>query len=243
VIGRKCERQIYYSWRWFSDTKHSGRLLRLFDRGHREEAPVWKWLEMAGCKFAPGSGTYKFSDADMHHHCGGELDGVILSGITEAPTTPHLLEIKTHSKGSFEKLKPAGVLKAKPEHWAQMQLYMGYTSLKRALYWAVCKDNDYVYTERIHFDADLFTELKVKAQRLIFTDTIPAPLDEKRTSGECFFCDHKAVCKGEDAPARNCRTCIHSVPAPGKTWHCNHHDQTIPESVDVDGCPSYTVIT
>jgi hypothetical protein len=213
----------------------------LFARGHREEASVWEYLTLAGCEMVPGSNVWKFDD--YNGHLGGETDGIINSGLTGAPATPHLLEVKTHSKSSFERLQSVGVVKAKPEHYHQMMLYMGYANLTRALYWAVCKDNDYLHTERIHFNKEIFESLKEKAQSIIFTDAIPAPIDPARKDGECYFCDHKSVCAGEDAPAYNCRTCIHSVPSKDNQWFCNHHGETIPHSVDVDGCPSYNVIT
>jgi hypothetical protein len=48
VIGRKCPRQIWYGWRWFYHVKHTGRILRLFRRGHREEPEIVRWLRKAG---------------------------------------------------------------------------------------------------------------------------------------------------------------------------------------------------
>jgi hypothetical protein len=51
-----------------------------------------------------------------------------------------VVEFKTHSAKSFRKLVQRGVAEAKPQHWAQMQVYMQLTGLTRALYVAVCKD-------------------------------------------------------------------------------------------------------
>ena len=60
LIGRKCERELYYSFRWFTKTwnedehsgetieGHAGRLLRLFDRGHKEEFRFVEWLRNIG---------------------------------------------------------------------------------------------------------------------------------------------------------------------------------------------------
>ncbi|HEX8349957.1 MAG TPA: hypothetical protein VF598_08335, partial [Hymenobacter sp.] len=38
VIGRECGRQIWYGWRWARKPKFQARMLRLFNRGHLEEA-------------------------------------------------------------------------------------------------------------------------------------------------------------------------------------------------------------
>lgn len=37
MIGKNCERELYYSFRWFKRSDFAGRMLRLFDRGHSEE--------------------------------------------------------------------------------------------------------------------------------------------------------------------------------------------------------------
>lgn len=48
VLGRKCLRQIWYGWRWMHITQHQGRLLRLFNRGHREEPAFVALLRRRG---------------------------------------------------------------------------------------------------------------------------------------------------------------------------------------------------
>ena len=45
LIGDKCERAIWYVFRWATHTKFEGRMLRLFDSGNREEFRlVVHWL-------------------------------------------------------------------------------------------------------------------------------------------------------------------------------------------------------
>ncbi len=60
LIGRPCERELYYSFRWATSTVnsdehtgdhidgHHGRLLRLFNRGHLEEDRFNSWLRSIG---------------------------------------------------------------------------------------------------------------------------------------------------------------------------------------------------
>lgn len=48
IIGKKCVRQVWYNWRWAHITKHQGRLLRLFERGHREEPIFINYLRDLG---------------------------------------------------------------------------------------------------------------------------------------------------------------------------------------------------
>lgn len=53
LIGRKCRRELWYSFRWATDTKHKGRMLRLFNRGHREEDRFVDWLRQVGVEHYP----------------------------------------------------------------------------------------------------------------------------------------------------------------------------------------------
>lgn len=48
VLGSACLREVWYGFRWAHITKHRGRLLRLFKRGHREEPALTRYLLDAG---------------------------------------------------------------------------------------------------------------------------------------------------------------------------------------------------
>jgi hypothetical protein len=49
-IGHDCNRYLWYKFRWFFYETFSGRMYRLFERGHLEEMRFVKWLEGIGCK-------------------------------------------------------------------------------------------------------------------------------------------------------------------------------------------------
>ncbi len=48
VLGRRCMREVYYGFRWFYSVQHTGRMLRLFDRGQKEEARFIGFLKSIG---------------------------------------------------------------------------------------------------------------------------------------------------------------------------------------------------
>lgn len=50
LIGRACSRMLWYSFRWAVQTKFEGRIVRLFQRGHREEFRFVEYLESIGCE-------------------------------------------------------------------------------------------------------------------------------------------------------------------------------------------------
>src|SRR5690606_18879772 len=94
-------------------------------------------------------------------------------GLPEAPKTWHVGEMKSHNLKSFTALKKDGVEKSKPLHYGQMQIYMHARGRDRAVYLAVCKDNDELYAERIKYDAAYVGRLLAKAQHIIHANDLP----------------------------------------------------------------------
>jgi hypothetical protein len=239
TIGKPCERELWFTFRWVdAPERHSGRMLRLFETGHREEARLIADLRNAGVAvFDRDPETQKqYSETALDGHFVAKPDG-ICTGIVEAPVARHALEIKTHSSKSFAQLTKHGVAVAKPEHVAQMQACMGLLGLERAFYLAKNKDTDELYAERIHFDAAHFAALMAKAERIIRADDPPARISDNPEAFACRFCKHKPVCHEAAPPLRNCRTCLHSSPAPEAGWHCNRHAIPLEKGMQETGCP------
>jgi hypothetical protein len=220
AIGKKCERALWYSFRWARVASFDARVLRLFARGQREEDPFAALLRTAGItihQVEQGTGQqFRFSDCGGHF--GGSMDGACV-GVPDAPKTWHVWECKTASKKMFDDLVSKGVKESKPEHWSQMQCYMHWTGMERALYTSVCKDDDRLHLERVEYDASAATKLVEKAQRIIDAPEPPERIGDASWY-ECKFCDFHSVCHGTEAPAVNCRTCAHSTPERDGTWSC-----------------------
>lgn len=229
MLGHHCERWLWLSFRWFVMEQFPGRILRLFRRGHNEEATVVADLRAIGCNI-----TEQMSDGtqwrvDFGNHVSGSIDGLITDGLPEAPKTKHLLEIKTHSKKSFDDLAKHGVKKSKPQHWAQMQVYMLGTGVDRALYAAICKDDDRYYFERIEFNKKEAQALVDRGHRVVSSDRLPPPISTNPSWYQCKFCPAHALChKGESIQQTNCRTCGWSTALDNGTWRCEKHGAEIP---------------
>lgn len=220
-IGRQCDRRLWYSFRHAGREKFNGRMLRLFQTGHREEARIIDDLRAAGIEVwdrDPQTGQ-QFEYTALDGHLVVKLDGVAL-GILEAPDTPHVLEVKTHNRKSFDKLVAEGVEKSKPDHFAQCQIGMGLADLTRAVYVAHCKDTDDLYLERFHYDDKVFKALLLRAKRIIDAEEAPAKISKDPAYYVCKFCPFAELCHGEALPEVNCRTCVHSTPAGNGEWAC-----------------------
>lgn len=237
LLGHKCDRYLWLNFRWAVIPKFEGRLLRLFRRGHLEEPQVLKDLRAIGCDVR---GTQ--TKVDFGKHVSGSLDGIIMNGLPESTNKKHVLEIKTHSKKSFDDLVKNGVEKSKPMHWAQMQVYMLGTKLDRAFYYAVCKDNDEIYTERVKLDKKAAEAFIERGQRIAMSEGMPEPMSYDPTWYECKWCDSHDVCFGsKTVKEANCRTCAHVTPMDDSTWQCTKWDAPIPENAQHEGCDFHVI--
>nr|WP_203072360.1 PD-(D/E)XK nuclease family protein [Roseomonas ponticola] len=243
LIGTGCERAIWYSFRWATRARHTGRLLRLFETGNLAEARFVADLRRIGVtvlEVDPATGRqWKLRDASGHF--GGSMDAVAL-GLPEAPKTWHVCEFKTHSAKSFAKLKAEGVAASKPLHWAQMQAYMQLAGLERAFYLAVCKDTDALYQERVHHDAAAGAAILAKAARIIQAARPPARISMDPAWWECRLCDHHAVCHAGAAAERHCRSCLHATPVADGAWHCARHGHHPARAEQEAGCALHLYI-
>lgn len=227
VLGHPCERYLWLSFRWAIREKFSGRMLRLFDRGKREEAVIVENLRRIGIVIHhTGADDGGQIYVKLAPHVGGSVDGIIESGVPEAEKTRHIAEFKTHNLKSFNELKNKGVFEAKRRHWCQIQCYMHGTKINRALYVAVCKDNDEIYTERVEYNAKAAGDIIGRAARIALEEHLP-PMTKGASPAwyECKMCPAWSFCfekKMIEPDCVNCRTCAHVTPKQDGTWVCEN---------------------
>jgi hypothetical protein len=243
LIGKECVRALWFDFRWTTQARFPGRVLRLFETGNREEERLVRNLRRTGAtvvEIDPETGR-QFRVAAHGGHFGGSLDGVAL-GLIEAPKTWHVLEFKTHSAKSFGDLVAKKVRESKPQHFAQMQIYMHLTGITRAMYLAVNKDTDDLYVERLEVEPHHAEKLLEKAGRIIFAMVPPPRISDDPDWFQCRLCDHAPLCHdrgdGVVAPEVNCRTCLHSTPVDGG-WHCDRHQKHLTDVDQRAGCTQH----
>lgn len=242
LIGHECERYIWLTWRWVLKPEFKGRILRLFDTGKREEARLIEELRGIGATvWDTDENGEQWRVSACKGHFGGSLDGVA-QGVPEAPKSTCVLEFKTHSDKSFMELVKKKVQGAKPQHYDQMQVYMGLMDIDRALYMGVNKNTDDVYCEWVHFDKDRFIALKLKAEYLIESPNPPGKLSEDPAYYICKMCNMWKHCHGGLAAEANCRTCCHATPVENAAWQCQHHNTEIDLPLQRNGCSQHLMI-
>lgn len=235
-LGHPCDRWLWLSFRWAVVESFPGRILRVFRRGQNEEAQIVRDLRAIGID-VQRTGTQQ-SRVDFGCHVSGSIDGIAESGVPFGDGKRHVLEFKTHNSKSFDKLEEDGVRKSKPMHYAQMQVYMLGTGIDRALYVAICKDDDRIWTEQVQFDQKFAQSLVERGKRIALSDRMPEPLSADPSWYVCKFCPAHEFChKSRTTKEVNCRTCAHSTAQPDSTWTCaRHENNVIPVEWQRSGC-------
>lgn len=240
MLGHYCDRWLWLSFRWAVVEKFPGRVLRLFERGQNEERIIINNLKSIGIDVQI---TINQTRVNLGGHLGGSIDAIINSGIPLAAKTKHIAEFKTHSLKSFNDLIKNGVYESKPQHWAQMQCYMHGSGIDRALYVAVCKDDDRIYTERVKYDQDAAESIIERGHRITLSERMPEPISSDPSWYQCKFCAAHEFCFDTGLTREvNCRTCAHSTPVSDGTWDCARFEASdIPIEHQYDGCECHVL--
>lgn len=200
AIGKECPRGVALSYRGASpNAAANGRMVRLFNRGHMEEARLAACLQVAGFQIkliSKDGGQISYKTGDLK----GSVDGVIR--LDDGSLA--VLEFKTMNRKAWDKLEKGGQIK--PEHLTQMQCGMHGLGLKKALYLASCKDTDAIQVYVVEYSGEPVESLNLATD--ITHGLIPPKLVD--TDYRCKFCDHKAFCHGGADPVASCRTCVHA---------------------------------
>lgn len=241
IIGSDCRRYVWSVFRWLKREVFSARMLRLFERGKREEAHLIEYIQAAGVtEFKPFSLSTeeqsRFSGVDGHY--GGSTDGLgMFNGV------PIVCEFKTHNAKSFANLKKNGVIVSKPKHFAQMCAYGKAFNIDHGLYVASNKNDDDLHIELLKLDFAYADDLTAKAFDIIYATVPPAKIALQSTAFECAYCVFQDICHRGAMPEKNCRSCLMSTATPGGQWFCRTWNATIPPEAIQVGCDQWNPIT
>lgn len=242
LLGGECPRSIWYGFRWATKSNFGGRLLRLFNRGHLEEARFIAILLTIGCQVYQqdeNGKQYRISFAEGH--AGGSGDGVVIGLPDLEPNQPALCEFKTHNDKSFKKLKEVGVREAKFEHYVQMNLYMRKMGIPVALYMAVNKNDDDLYAEIVPMNSEIADQFIDRGTKLVWMELPPEKLNKSPGFFLCKWCNHRDVCHLNAKPDTNCRTCVHSKPVADAKWFCTLHNKELTKEDQFAACKDHHV--
>lgn len=264
IIGHDCQAYAWNVFRWLKFEEFSGRMYRLFNRGHEEERRFVRWLVGIGFEVreVDPETNKQFRILGCKGHFGGSLDAMMKPPARYNIPAEYIIwlgEFKTHNEKSFAKLagpkphytvmdKPnarvggAGVQKSKPQHYRQMCSYGRAYNFRFGLYCAVNKETDELYFEIVELDFREADDLFRKADNIVFSQTRPAKIAQTDTFMDCKLCTFAGLCHRGEVPTKNCRSCRNAFPVEDAQWFCQVHGANIPREVIATGCDSWARI-
>lgn len=248
-IGNECPRKIWYGFRWVTKPNHGGRLLRLFNRGHLEEARFIALLLSIGCQvYQQDENGHQFAISHAGGHFGGSGDGIVVNCPDLAPGQAALSEFKTANDSKFKKFQKDGVKKTNWTYYVQMQVYMRKMAIAASLFMVVNKNNDELHAEIVEFDPEVADRYIDRGELLVFMAEPPTRI-ERASPGffECKWCDHNKVCFGFNQAYKTCRSCKYVIVGADGGWYCNNGarcrpDQKLDKNQQLAGCDQYVPI-
>lgn len=253
LIGHECSRYLWNVFRWLKAERFTGRQLRLFQRGHLEEARFEEYLRGIGAEVvafqpeAEGSlenkGEQQYRISAVFGHFGGSLDGQVMLPEKYGVPFGFLSEYKTKGTGrGFSELKEKGVKLTNPVHYAQMSMYGRAYGYRYAIYMSVNKNDDDLHVEVVELDWTLGEQLERKATDVITSQVPPQKIAETPAYTKCKFCHFSGICHNGDPVEKNCRSCTQAKPVEGGQWYCARFNDVIPSDFIAQGCDQHNPI-
>ena len=266
-IGGSCERKCWFTYNWNSAQNRDGRIKRLLDRGHEEEHRFERYLKKSGIPIHQAQAKF----TSRVQGFGGSIDGYVFwsdilpvlerfgsPNIPDIPLTTCIgVDFKTSNKSKFNGFVKRGLFAESSAYFGQAQSYMHASrdphwsnpvpQLEFFLYFFVCKDNDELHIETVHYHAAYASQLETAADNIISAES---PYDVERISEsptwwECkpSMCSHTEVCHFGATPARNCRTCDHvekeNTAMRTVRWSCGRTNKPLQVEDQRKGCSEY----
>jgi hypothetical protein len=172
-VGAFCERALQYEVTKTpvdQGKNISGRIARIFARGHWIEFAMAGWLRSAG--FGLITGPKDGGQFGFVAHGGlvkGHKDGVFVAGPDDKGPWPRLWECKGLEQKYFLALKRHKLQKEFPIYYGQCQYYMENFKLTKnpALFCAVNLNRMEIYWESVEYDPNYVSMLDARVTRII----------------------------------------------------------------------------
>lgn len=200
-IGEPCLRRLCFEYGGTPvdpDAAFDGRILRVFEAGHRFEGMTIRWLRLAGfdLRSHKRDGS-QFGFAAANGRFRGHIDGVIVGGPDLGVSFPILFEHKALSSSSWQDTVKRGVKASKPIYWAQAQVYMAYLAIEHTLFVALNRDTMRLYPELIGFnpaDAQALSDRAVTVIRSVAACELLPSISDDPDHYVCRFCPYRRRC-------------------------------------------------
>jgi len=162
-IGHHCVRYVQFDYLRATKEnfrhrpqKHKGKVVKIFDNGHRIEPMVACWLRLAGFEMdleKPGGGQYGFHWKEANYK--GHFDGVIRSSPI-AGLAPCLWECKGLKSSVWKRFKKNGVKSESNQYYWQIQANQFESGLTSDCFFTIYnKDTSELHHEQVPHDPEV----------------------------------------------------------------------------------------
>lgn len=225
ILGDPCKRRVWLNFRGVGGAKISAKMMRLFNRGHLEEARFHAMLQASGIKtfWQNGEKQYGYKKGMF----AGSIDGLALN-VPECPNELVMLEFKTMNESRFKQFLIKG-MDAFPTYYNQCLINMkcmnemakdqlesvvADTDVKPelvcTLFLAVNKNTDEIHAVLITKD-DETAQKYIQNVAEVLDKELPPPLHDSPKYFDCKVCAYKKYCFEAEPLPKNCRFCsLHS---------------------------------
>ena len=259
ILGRECERELWYGFRWTAPSHFPASTLRKFEDGDACEPQMAGRLQAVPQIKLVTTTENGDSQIRVQHfggHLGGSMDGII-QGLLQAPKTWHVWEHKSTAEKGFRALKRCidkhgekdALAAWNPTYYAQAQVYMGLTHTNdwntpiKLHYMTVSTPGGRDFTSlRTEYDKGAFEEFTEKAERIINAVTPPDRISGDPDFYQCNWCTFKPNCHEGKTAQVSCRTCAHVTPKDDGRWHCSFHNKKLSATAQRNACQDHIFI-
>jgi hypothetical protein len=218
-LGNECHRALGYEFHRFPvdpGREPTGKLHRIFDRGHDAEERMAEYLRLVGFTLMtarPDGKQFRFDVVKYDDGKGrikGMVDGIFTGGPEYIGKTklvyPFVWENKELGSKAFNKIKKEGLEKAKPEYYAQCQLNMTYLGLHENPCLITVKNADTQEVQYIQVPYDTAAAQKISDRGVTVVkansvEELPRVARDD-TDYRCKFCDFRVRCWTEAVPVQ-----------------------------------------
>ena len=250
-IGEDCWRMLWYRFRNVMVETLTLKSILTIEDGYKQEdimAARLRMLPFIKLETVNPEDGEQFGVKLLGGHFRGHCDGKI-TGILEAPKTPHVWENKAVNEKKFEKLNKIILSEGENQalklwdstYYAQAIIYMNEFKLTRH-YLTVESPGGRDYTScRTDHNVKEAISIKAKAENIITADRPPQRLSENRSFYKCGWCRMKEICFDNKVTAVTCRSCAFSEPdindkRMSGEWKCYKKDVHFTGEGEVCGC-------
>lgn len=237
-IGSDCHAELQFSLRGFPNDEPAPKTQRIFNLGHaiedivvrdlkeRADVRVWETDPLTGKQHAYSEwGGHVAAHADGHVQLDDGSDEVAI------------LEVKSMAASRWRAFVKHGLKSSNPNYFAQAQMLMGMSGVRKTLLVAYNKDTSDYHAEIVEFDELEWASLEAKITRVL--EGARDRIASKRDDWRCRTCFKRTVCWEGKAPEGKtiqtaCQTCAHAAPQKSGEWLCTKHGHITSEA-----CPDY----